>query len=340
MDVEAAPRVRLAHLPTPIDALPRLSKAVGGPQFFVKRDDCTGLAFGGNKVRKMEFLLGDALSQGATTIVTMGTVQSNHLPVSAAAACRLGLRCELVLEHRVAIETGHYHQSGNVLLNRLFGARMRVVPAGDDAMAVTNNLADEVRHRGGTPYVIPRGGSTPVGALAYVACAAEIVGQSERADLRIDVIVHATGSAGTQAGLLAGLRALGKQTPVIGIGVNAPASVQAKRVYELACLTADLLGRPGAVTADDVITHCDYVGDGYGLVTEAAQAAILDVARLEGLLLDPVYSGKAMAGMLDLARKNVISSGSNVLFIHTGGSPALFAYRDALPACRSSMKGD
>ena len=330
MDVEAAPRVRLAHLPTPIDALPRLSKAVGGPLLFVKRDDCTGLAFGGNKVRKMEFLLGDALSQGATTIVTMGTVQSNHLPVSAAAACRLGLKCELVLEHRVDIETGRYHQSGNVLLNRLFGARMQVVPESDDAVAFMNNLADEVRGRGETPYVIPRGGSTPIGALGYVACAAEILGQSEREARPFDVIVHATGSAATQAGLLVGLRSLGRQTKVIGIGVNAPAPVQSKRVYDLACQTADLVGRPGVVSANDVITDCDYVGAGYGLVTEAARRAILDAARKEGLLLDPVYSGKAMAGMLDLARKQVISADSRVLFLHTGGCPALFAYRDAL----------
>ena len=143
MDLDTAPRVKLAHLPTPIEAMPRLSKAVGGPQFFVKRDDCTGLAFGGNKVRKIEFLFGEALEQSATTIVTMGTVQSNHLPVTAAAACRLGLKCELVLEHRVAIETRRYHESGNVMLNRLYGAGSRVVPGSEDAMAVTEEIAGD-----------------------------------------------------------------------------------------------------------------------------------------------------------------------------------------------------
>lgn len=330
MNLDTAPRIKLAHLPTPIEAMPRVSKAAGGPQFFVKRDDCTGLAFGGNKVRKIEFLLGEALEQGATTIVTMGTVQSNHLPLTAAAACRLGLKCELVLEHRVAIETRRYHESGNVMLNELYGAGSRVVPESEDAMAVTEAIAREARRRGETPYVIPRGGSTPTGALGYVACAAEIIEQSEREGYCFDFIVHATGSAATQAGLLVGLRLMGNKMPVIGIGVNAPEPVQSKRVYDMACRTAELLGKPGTVTADDIITQCDYVGDGYGLVTPAMRAALMDVARLEGLLLDPVYSGKAMAGMLDLARNGYFPADANVLFIHTGGSPALFAYRDTL----------
>ena len=330
MELTTAPRVPLAHLPTPLEYLPRLSQAIGGPAFYVKRDDCTGLAFGGNKVRKLEFLMGDALQQVANTIVSMGTVQSNHLPVTAAAACRLGLKCELILEHRVAIETGQYHASGNVLLNRIYGASMRVVRDGEDAIAVMESIADDVRRRGDTPYVIPRGGSTPVGALGYVACAQEILEQAARDALAFDCIVHATGSAATQAGLLVGLRAMRCDTPVVGIGVNAPAAVQSKRVYDLACKTAELIGRPGIVSQDDVTAISDYVGQGYGLVTNDMQAALLQLARLEGLLLDPVYSGKGMAGMLDLAGKGFFADAANILFIHTGGSPALFAYRNEM----------
>ena len=330
MDLCDYARVPLGHWPTALEHLPALSHAIGGPNVYVKRDDCSGLVFGGNKVRKLEFLMADALRNNATTIVTMGTLQSNHPPLTAAAACKSGLKCELLLEHRVPIDDEEYHQSANVLLNKLYGASMRVVSDGRDAVAVMNSVVDEVRGRGEVPYAIPRGGSTPVGALGYVACAREIMDQAEQHGLVFDYIVHATGSAGTQAGLLVGLRAMQCPTPVIGIGVNDSQSVKTRRVFDLAVETADYLGIPGIVSRDDVIANCDYVGDGYGVATRSMTEALLQVARLEGLLLDPVYSGKGMAGLIDLARKGFFTGARNILFIHTGGTPALFAYRDQL----------
>ena len=330
MDLSGYPRVSLTHLPTPLQHLPRLSRAIGGPEFYVKRDDCSGLGFGGNKARKLEFLMADALHQNATTVVTMGTVQSNHPPLTAAAACRLGLKCELILEHRVAIDDEEYHRSGNALVNRLYGAGIRVVSGDEDAIAIMESVADEVRQRGEVPYVIPRGGSTSVGALGYVACARELLDQAKRDNLRFDYIVHATGSAGTQAGLVVGLKVMQCSTPVIGIGVNASKSVQTERVFNLACETAEYLGVPGIIARDDVTAICDYIGVGYGIVTCDMKAALLQVARLEGLLLDPVYSGKGMAGMIDLTNKGFFAGARNILFIHTGGTPALFAYRNQL----------
>ena len=296
----------------------------------MKRDDCTGLAFGGNKMRKLEFLMADALSRNATTVVTMGTIQSNHPPLTAAAACKLGLKCELVLEHRVAIDDLDYQNSGNPFLNRLYGANTHFVADGADATSTMKSVVNDVRQRGDIPYVIPRGGSTPVGALGYVECASEILDQAGRETLSFDYIVHATASAGTQSGLLVGLKAMDCDTPVIGIGANASQSVQTKRVYDLACRTADFLGMPGLVARDDVVAICDYVGAGYGLVTSDMNAAVLQAARLEGLLLDPVYSGKCMAGLIDLTRKGFFSGARNILFIHTGGAPALFGYRNQL----------
>lgn len=330
MDLSAYPRVELAHLPTPLEHLPRLSQAIGGPNIYVKRDDCSGLVFGGNKVRKLEFLMADALSKNATTIVTMGTLQSNHPPLTAAAACKLGLKCELVLEHRVAIDDDDYHWSANAFLDRLYGAGIRIVSGGGDAVGVMRAVTDEVRQRGDVPYVIPRGGSTPVGTLGYVNCAHEILAQAKQKNLKFDYIVHATGSAGTQAGLLIGLRAMNCDIPVVGIGVNDSEQVKKKRVFDLANATSDYLGIRGIVSSDDVIANCDYAGAGYGVTTSEMEAALLQTARLEGLLLDPVYSGKGMAGMISLATKGCLASARNILFIHTGGMPALFAYRNQL----------
>lgn len=330
MNLSNYPRVKLAHLPTPLEHLARLSQAIGGPNIYVKRDDCSGLLFGGNKVRKLEFLMADALSQNANTIVTMGTLQSNHPPLTAAAACKLGLKCELVLEHRVAIEDSDYHNSANVFLDRLHGASIRIVPGSADAKGVMKSVANEVRQRGDVPYVIPRGGSTPVGALGYVQCAHEILAQAEQMNLNFDFIVHATGSAGTQAGLLIGLRAMNCRIPVVGIGVSDSQQVKTKRVFDLASETLEFLGVPKIVSSDDVITNCDYVGAGYGIATREMEFALLQTARLEGLLLDPVYSGKGMAGLISLATNGFLAGARNILFIHTGGTPALFAYRNQM----------
>ena len=328
------PRVPLAHLPTPLEFLPRLTKHLGGPKIWVKRDDCTGLATGGNKTRKLEFLMGEALAQGATAVITQGAVQSNHARQTAAAAARLGLKCELVLERRVPDPDDAYAGSGNVLLDRLVGAGLREVDAGTDMDAAMAETADELAGRGEKPYVIPGGGSNPVGALGYVGCALELLVQANEQRLVIDYVVHATGSAGTQAGLLAGLAAAHAHLPVLGIGVNAPQAIQEQRVFDLAERTAELLGAPGAVRREDVVANCEYVGPGYGVPTEAMNDAVLTLARLEGLLFDPVYTGKGLAGLIDLVRKGAFGNARNIVFIHTGGSAGLYAYAKRLDVAR------
>ncbi len=323
-------RVSLGHFPTPLEHLPRLSEHLGGPQIWVKRDDCTGLATGGNKTRKLEFSMADALEQGADTIVTVGAVQSNHVRQTAAAACKLGLACEVLLEHRVVDPSEPYANSGNVFLDRIFGANLREYPGGTDFDVAIDAVAREIKARGGKPYIIPGGASNTIGALGYVNCSIELLEQAEELDLRIDHLVTATGSAGTQAGLIVGLRALGSDMPLLGIGVNAAQDAQEDKVYKLACETADFIGKPGIVAREDVIANCNYVGDGYGIPTEGMNEAILMLARLEGLLFDPVYSGKGLAGMIDLIRNSHFDAADNIVFLHTGGSAALFAYTDQL----------
>jgi L-cysteate sulfo-lyase len=324
------PKVSLAHLPTPLEHLPRLSDHLGGPNIYVKRDDCTGLATGGNKTRKLEYSMADALKQGADTIVTVGAVQSNHVRQTAAAACKLGLACEVLLEHRVTDPSDLYANSGNVFLDRIFGAHLREYPGGTDFDAEMRVVADELRAAGKVPYLIPGGASNAVGALGYVGCAIEMLHQFEAQSLSIDRIITATGSAGTQGGLVVGLKALQSEIPLLGIGVNVPQDVQEERVFKLACETAELIGKPGIVAREDVVANCDYVGAGYGEHTDSMNEAVLMLARLEGLLFDPVYSGKALAGMIDLIRNNNLDGAENIVFLHTGGSAGLFAYADQL----------
>ena len=330
MDLSRFDRVSLAHLPTPLEHLPRLSEHLGGPDIFVKRDDCTGLATGGNKTRKLEFSMGEALQQGADTIITVGAVQSNHVRQTAAAACKLGLACEVMLEHRVQDPSDTYRNSGNVFLDRIFGANLREYPAGADFDSAMEEVAAEVRGQGGKPYWVPGGASNAVGALGYVGCGIELLSQFKEQDLSIDHIVSATGSAGTHAGLAVGLRGSGSDLPILGIGVNAPQDAQEEKVYKLAATTAELVGEPGCVSRDDIVADCNYVGSGYGEHTESMNEAILMLARLEGLLFDPVYSGKALAGMIDHIRQGRFTKGQQIVFLHTGGSAGLFAYADML----------
>lgn len=328
--LENFPRVSLAHLPTPLEHLPNLSKQLDGPEIWVKRDDCTGLASGGNKTRKLEYAMAAALAEGADTIITVGAVQSNHVRQTAAAACKLGLACEVLLEHRVAEPSEPYARSGNIFLDRIFGANLREYPGGTDFDATMATVAEEVRAAGGQPYIIPGGASNAVGALGYVNCAVELLGQVEAKGLVVDHLVTATGSAGTQAGLAVGLRAMRSQLPLLGIGVNVARDVQEEKVYALACKTAEYIGKPGIVAREDIVANCDYVGDGYGVPTDGMNEAVLMLARQEGLLFDPVYSGKALAGMIDLIRQGKFEGSRNIVFLHTGGSAALFAYLDQL----------
>jgi len=324
--LEKFPRVSLAHLPTPLEHLPNLSQHLGGPQIWVKRDDCTGLASGGNKTRKLEFSMAAALAEGADTIVTVGAVQSNHVRQTAAAACKLGLACEVLLEHRVTEPSEPYAESGNIFLDKIFGANLREYEGGTDFGRAMEEVAEEVRSAGGKPYIVPGGASNKVGALGYVNCAIELLQQADEQGLAIDLLVTATGSAGTQAGLVVGLRAMGSEVPLLGIGVNVPKDAQEEKVYALACETADYIGKPGLVARDDVVANCDYVGAGYGVPTAGMNEAVLLLARYEGLLFDPVYSGKGLAGMIDLIRNGELGEARNIVFLHTGGSAALFAY--------------
>ena len=328
MHLARFPRVRLAHLPTPLEPLPRLSEALG-VELWIKRDDCTGLAGGGNKTRKLEFLLGDAFEQGADTLVTQGAVQSNHVRQTAAAAAAHGLQCEVILEERTGSKATDYVHNGNVLMDRLFGAGIRFVDGGSDMSVELEKTAAEVRARGDRPYVIPGGGSNPIGALGYVDCAREIVVQADELDLPIDRIVTATGSAGTHAGLVAGLAVMGADIPVLGIGVRAPKPKQEANVLKLAQETAVLLGRPDAVTDAMVVADCDYVGEGYGLIDAAVIEALKLAARTDGIVLDPVYTGKAMKGLIALARAGRFKN-ETVVFLHTGGAQGLFGYQSEL----------
>jgi L-cysteate sulfo-lyase len=330
MKLSEFPRANLAHLPTPLELLPRLSEHLAGPDIYVKRDDCTGLATGGNKTRKLEFSMGEALAQGADTIITVGAIQSNHVRQTAAAACKLGLACEVMLEHRLQTPSDTYTNSGNVFLDRIFGANLREYPGGTDFDAAMLEVAEEVRAKGGKPYYVPGGASNSVGALGYVECGIELLWQSKEQNLQFDHVVTATGSAGTHAGLAVGLRGSGSDLPILGFGVNAPQDVQEERVFKLAVETAELVSAPGCVVRDDIVADCNYIGPGYGEPTESMNEAILMLARYEGLLFDPVYSGKALAGMIDYIREGRFTEAQKIVFLHTGGSAGLFAYADIL----------
>ena len=327
MNISRFPRLHFAHLPTPLEPLKNLSRLLNGPQIFVKRDDCTGLATGGNKTRKLEFLLADAQQKNADTIISQGATQSNHVRQTVAISAKLGLNCEVLLEHRTGSNDPGYLENGNVLLDRIFGANIRSVPAGTDMDAAMEGVAEEIRRNGGNPYIIPGGGSSPIGTLGYVNCAMELVGQANDRSLRIDHLVTATGSAGTQAGLLAGLEGTRSGVPVLGICVNAGKEIQEKKVFALAEKTAVFLGIHGSVKRETVVANGDYIGLGYGLPTDGMIEAVQLLAREEGILLDPVYSGKGMAGLIDLVRKGVFRKDENVIFLHTGGSASLFAYQ-------------
>lgn len=330
MHLSRFPRVSLAHLPTPLEHLPRFSEHLGGPEIWVKRDDCTGLATGGNKTRKLEWVMGDAVEEGADTIITVGAVQSNHVRQTAAAACKLGLRCEVLLEHRIENPDEDYRTSGNVLLDKMFGATLHEYPAGTEFPVVMEEHAERVRGNGGRPYIVPGGASNKIGALGYANCALELINQANEQGLVIDHLVTATGSAGTQAGLVVGLEAMNSNIPLLGIGVGAAKEPQEQKVWDLAVETAEYIGAPGVVERGDVIANCDYIGEAYGIPTEAMNEAVLLLARLEGLLFDPVYSGKALAGLIDLVTRGHFGDAENIVFLHTGGSAALFAYANQL----------
>ncbi len=329
------PRVRLAHTPTPLEPLPNISAMAGGPRLWVKRDDCTGLGMGGNKARQLEFYLGEAVEKRATTVIITGAVQSNYVRSAAAAAAKLGLACEIQLEDRVQGMDAEYRESGNVLLTQLFGATLHEFPEGENevgADAALEFIAERVRSEGGRPYVIHLGeGHRPLGALGYVDAAGEILQQTAAHDLKPAAVVVASGSGATHAGLLVGFRALANTAvQVHGICVRRDAEAQAGRVLRAANATAEEIGCAGVIGADDVLVDDAYLGPGYGHPSAGTLEAIALAARQGGLLLDPVYSGKAFDGALGLVGSDAYDAESEVIFVHTGGTPALFGYRGVL----------
>lgn len=329
MHLSRFPRLNFAHLSTPLEPMKNLSKALGGPNLWIKRDDCTGLAGGGNKTRKLEFLMGDAIEKGADTIITQGATQSNHARQTAAIATKMGMKCHILLEDRTGSKDVDYNYNGNVLMDQLFDASLTKFPADTDMNQAMEQLADKLRAEGKSPYIIPGGGSNAIGALGYVNAALELLTQANDMGLRIDTLVHATGSAGTQAGLVTGLVASNSLIPVLGVGVRAPRELQEGNVFRLAEKTAEHLGIPGVVKREHVVANCDYVGEGYGIPTKSGIEAIELFARTESILLDPVYSAKGAAGLIDLVRKGHFNQDDNIVFLHTGGSQALFGYREA-----------
>jgi L-cysteate sulfo-lyase len=317
-------RVALGHFPTPVEELQRLGRVLGGPRILVKRDDLTGLACGGNKTRKLEYLLADALHQGATTLITTGAPQSNHARQTAAAAARCGLGCVLVLGNMAPANS-----TGNLLLDELLGARIRW--AGDrDRYTMMEEIASEERAAGRRPYIIPYGGSNAIGASAYAVAVDELVRQALREDHRIEHIVLATSSGGTQAGMVAGAKAVHFRGRILGISVDRPQEALERAILDLAQLTAAHLRLRIEITPADVHVNDHYRGAGYAILGEPERESIRLLARTEGLLLDPVYTGRAMAGLIDLIKKGEFSRHETVLFWHTGGIPALYAYADQL----------
>jgi L-cysteate sulfo-lyase len=329
MHLARFPRVHLAHLPTPLEYMDRLSAELGGPEIWIKRDDCTGLSTGGNKTRKLEFLMAEALAQKADIVVTQGATQSNHTRQTAAFAAKLGMQCHILLEDRTGSKDPNYNHNGNVFLDFLHGATAEKRPGGLDMNAELAAVADRFRAAGKSVYAIPGGGSNPTGALGYVNCALELVYQANERGLAIDHLVTATGSAGTQAGLIVGLKAINAGIPLLGVGVRAPKPVQEENVFKLACATAEKLGCPGVVKREDVVANTDYVGEGYGIPAPSTIEAIEMFARLEGIILDPVYSGKGAAGLIDLVRKGHFRKGERIVFLHTGGAAGIFGYTSA-----------
>lgn len=327
------PRVRLAHLPTPLTEMARLRTALraeghSAPRLFIKRDDCTGLASGGNKTRKLEFLIGEALAQGADTIVTTGALQSNHARQTAAAAIAAGMRPVLVLLDMVPYQGRTYRRSGNLLLDNVMGAEVRLVPKGVNPATFIKDVIDEISAAGEKPFFVPTGGSNVIGSLGYAAAYLEIADALDTLGIANARIVHGSSSGGTQAGLVAGAALRGKGPSVHGINVYRDDHAAMKAdILKLACATTRALGAPSPAN-DDVILEEGFLGDAYGLPTKAMVEAVELVARNEGILLDPVYTGKAMAGFLALIRSGSTSPEEALVFLHTGGLPGLFAYEE------------
>lgn len=331
------PRVTLGTFPTPLEHLSGLTRHLGGPQILIKRDDLTGLAFGGNKVRKLEMLLGDALSQGATRVITAGDLQTNHGRLTAAAAAKLGLKCTLVINGTKPVKA-----QGNLLLDYMFGAEVHYVepdpslPAWEALESYMNRLANEYLAAGEKPYVISVGGRSVQGTASYVLCMIELLQQCVQMHVKPDYLVVAVGSGSTMAGLLLGARVLSAGCKVIGMSVSRTADKARTIILEDLNRSAPALGYEVQFAPEDICVLDDYIGPGYAIPSDETLEAMLLLARTEGIVLDHVYTAKAMAGLIDLVKKGYFKHDDTVVFFHTGGGPAVFAldeeYRQKLGA--------
>ena len=331
-DLVPFPRAVVFSQVTALDAMPNLSADCGGANLFIKRDDCNSPALGGNKVRQLEYYFGDALSQGADTVLITGAVQSNFARITAGIAAKLGMQCHLQLESRVDTKSESYHTSGNVLLDRLFGAHIHSFPKGEDeeaADARLEEIANDLRSKDQKPYVIHlAAGHPPLGSLGYIRAAAEILSQLKQQDLNIDEIFVASGSGSTHAGLLYGLRAFGSAIKVVGVCVRRNRELQTARIRNRCREIAEMLDFDPGLKDDDFFITEEFFSPGYGQASKQVWEAIIRAAQREGLVLDPTYSGKTMAAFL--ARAEKVGNNSNLLVVHTGGTPGIFAYQDEL----------
>jgi len=324
MQIGKLPRVKLVNLPTPLEEMPRLSKVLGGPRLWIKRDDYTGLAFGGNKARKMEFVMADAISKKADVVITTGDAQSNHARVTTAAAAKLGMKTILILHEEKPKE-----YDGNLLLDDILGADIRFIHAEmGEISSIMKEIAKELENEGYAPYIIPSGASYPMGSVGYVNASLELLIQANEMGIEVNYIVHAVGSGGTQAGLVLGNKALKTKIKVLGISVGPSKVSLARHTATIADGTSKLLGLDTSVTPNEVMIIDDYVEEGHGVLTQGVIDAIKLVAKTEGILLDPVYTGKAMMGLMDLLKRGYFNEKEHIVFVHTGGTPAIFAYKN------------
>ena len=321
--LEKFERIKLGHFPTPIEHLKNVSQHLDGPNIFIKRDDCTGLATGGNKTRKLEFLIPDAIKNKAELIVTVGAIQSNHARQTAAACSLKGLKCLIILEQRLKDPPDAYMNSGNVFLNKLLGAEVMLCPKDQDILEYSTKVVEDIKSKGTNVYFIPGGGSNSIGALGYVECFKEILEKNSK--YNFTHIIHATGSSGTQAGLLAGKKYFQSQLQIIGISVRYEKKIQEEKVYNEAKKACEKL-KCDVLDKSEVVAYDDYIGSGYGEPTDGMIEATNLLAKKEAILLDPVYSGKGFAGLIGLIRQKKFTKEDNILFIHTGGAVSLSAY--------------
>lgn len=326
MNLAKFPRRHYTSAPTPIEKLDHLSESLGGPTIYVKRDDLLGLTAGGNKTRKLEFIVADALAKGADTLITCGGIQSNHCRLTLAAAIKEKMKCILVLEENLIKSAEEPDFNGNYFLYHILGAEnIKVVSNGTDLMEEMQHISKEVEANGRKPYIIPVGGSTPIGATGYAACANELLAQTFEQGININSVVCVSGSGGMHAGLVVGLYGTQSNIPVVGINVSRGKAEQEEKVYQLVKETSAHLGIQHPVPSDSVTCFDEYVGKGYAIPTTEMVEAVQLFAKTEGLLLDPVYTGKAAAGLIDFIRKGYFKKGENILFVHSGGAPGLYA---------------